>query len=93
MTMSLENYRRFWKKAKKETACFPCALSFSTMKARAYSDQIAQLDWTMTRITLEVGFAPRHWKQCMDVMLLKKSGVTELSSLRTIVLFPVEQRV
>jgi len=63
------------------------------MKARAYSDQIAQLDWTMTRITLEVGFAPRHWKQCMDVMLLKKSGVTELSSLRTIVLFPVEQRV
>jgi hypothetical protein len=62
MTMSLENYQRFWKKAKEDTTCFPCALSFSTMKARASNDRIAQLDWTMTRIPLEVGFAPRCWK-------------------------------
>jgi hypothetical protein len=44
----------------------------------------------LTRIPLVVGFAPNRWKCCLDVMILKKSGVTDLSSLRTIVLFPVD---
>jgi len=90
MHMSLESYRRFWKKAREETACFPGPLSFSTMKAGAFNEQIAEMDWTLTRFPLEVGFAPKRWKQCVDVMLLKKSGMAELSSLPTIVLFPVD---
>jgi hypothetical protein len=90
MHMSLDSYRRFWKKAREETACFPGPLSFSTMKAGAFNKQIAEMDWVLTRIPLEVGFAPKRWKQCVDVMLLKKSGMTELSSLQTIVLFPVD---
>jgi len=90
MHMSLDSYRRFWKKAREETACFPGPLTFSTMKAGAFNKQIAEMDWVLTRIPLEVGFAPKRWKQCVDVMLLKKSGMTELSSLQTIVLFPVD---
>ena len=44
----------------------------------------------MTQIRLAKGFAPQQWKQCLDVMIMKKSGVTDLSGLRTIVLFPVD---
>jgi hypothetical protein len=44
----------------------------------------------MTRIALTYGFAPKRWKYCLDVMIQKKSGVTDLSGLRTIVLFPVD---
>jgi hypothetical protein len=38
----------------------------------------------------KIGFTPKRWKFCLDVMLLKKSGVTDLSGLCTIVLFPVD---
>jgi hypothetical protein len=44
----------------------------------------------MIRIPLLEGFAPWRWKYCLDVMILKRLGVTELSGLRTIVLFPVD---
>jgi hypothetical protein len=90
MHMSLDSYRRFWKKAREKTACFPGPLFFPTMKAGAFDEQIAEMDWALTRIPLEGGFASKRWKQCVDVMLLKKLGMTELSSLQTIVLFPVD---
>jgi hypothetical protein len=90
MELSLESYVTFWKKAREDTACYPSALSFSTMKAGSNDPTIAALDCTMTRLPLLYGFAPKRWKFCLDVMLLKKSGVTDLSGLRTIVLFPVD---
>ena len=55
-----------------------------------FNSQIATIDCMMTRIALVVGFAPSCWKHCLDVMILKKSGITDLSGLRTIVLFPVD---
>jgi hypothetical protein len=60
------------------------------MKAGAADPEIAALECSLTRIPLRYGFSPQRWKFCLDVMLLKKSGVTDLSSLRTIVLFPVD---
>ncbi len=90
MELTLDTYISFWKKAKKDTSCYPSELSFSTMKAGAHDRSIAALDCSMTRIPLKHGFAPKRWKLCLDVMLLKKSGVTDLSALRTIVLFPVD---
>ncbi len=90
MEMSLESYRNFWKKAKEDTSCYPSAMSFSTMKAGASDPDIAATDCSLTRIPLTVGFAPQRWKFCLDVMLMKKSGITDLSGLRTIVLFPVD---
>jgi hypothetical protein len=71
-------------------ACYPSELSFSTMKAGVWDDQISSLDWIMTKLPLELGFSLKRWKQCLDVMLLKKSGLTDLSNLRTIVLFPAD---
>jgi hypothetical protein len=75
MEMSLESYTSFWKKAKEDTSCYPSALFFSTMKAGATDPAIAALDCTMTRLPLQYGFAPQRWKHCLDVMIMKKSGV------------------
>jgi len=90
MDLTLESYVSYWKKAREDTSCYPSALSFSTMKAGASDPLIAALDCSMTRMPLTYGFAPKRWKYCLDVMLMKKSGVTDLSGLRTIVLFPVD---
>jgi hypothetical protein len=60
------------------------------MKAGAFDPSIAVLDCAMTRLPLIKGFAPQRWKRFLDVMVMKKSGVTDLSILQTIVLFPVD---
>jgi hypothetical protein len=90
MELHLDSYISYWKKAKEDTSCYPSALSFSTMKAGAHDIDIATLDCSMTRLPLYFSFAPRRWKFCLDGMLMKKSGITDLSGLRTIVLFPVD---
>jgi hypothetical protein len=90
LALTLQEYRTYWKKAREDMACYPSELSFSTMKAGAWDEQIARLDWVMTKLPLELGFSPRRWKCCLDIMLFKKSGLTDLSSLRTIALFPVD---
>jgi hypothetical protein len=52
MEMTLESYISFWKKAKEETACYPSALSFATMKAGASDYDIASVDCALTRTPL-----------------------------------------
>jgi hypothetical protein len=90
MEISVQDYQKFWKKAKENTSCYPDNLSFSTMKAGASSPLIAEIECRLTNIPLKSGYAPDRWKKCLDVMILKKSGNTLLNALRTIVLFPVD---
>jgi len=90
LLLLVEQYKKLWRKAKENTGCYPSAMSFSTMKAGSFDDKIAALECTLTKQPLEKGFAPQHWTHCLDVMILRKSGVTDLSSLQTIVLFPVD---
>jgi hypothetical protein len=90
MAISVEGYRGFWRKAKENISCYPSALSFATMKAGASNEIISQVECTLTNTPLQSGYSPSRWKRSIDVMILKKSGVTHLSSLRTIVLFEVD---
>lgn len=78
MNMSIDSYVGFWKKARENTSCYPSALSYSTMKPGAHDPLIALPDCQMTQILLAKGFAPQRWKQYLDVMIMKKSGVTDL---------------
>lgn len=90
MDISLQNYRSFWRKAKESISSYPGVISFSTMKAGATSELISSIECNLTRIPLLSGYSPRRWRKCMDVMILKKSGVTTLNSLRTICLFATD---
>jgi hypothetical protein len=47
-------------------------------------------DCIMTRIPLKSGYSPLRWKQCIDVMIPKKSNRTDVDNLRTICLFEVD---
>jgi hypothetical protein len=60
------------------------------VKAGSFNNYIAEVDCLSTCIPLSSGYAPKRWKKCVDVKILKKAGLTHLSSLRTIVLFPVD---
>jgi hypothetical protein len=88
--LTLTEYRKFWTKAKEDTACYPDALSFSTMKVGATSEYIAAIEHALVSIPLISGYSPRWWKNFLDVLILKKSGAKHLNSLQTIVLFPVD---
>ncbi len=90
MTLDLDAYRSFWRKANENISCYPEALSFSTMKAGASNEIISELECELINCAIMSGYSPDRWKKFLDVMILKKSGVTNLSSLRTIVLFPVD---
>jgi hypothetical protein len=90
MPINFSQYHSFWKKARENTTCYPHSLSFSTMKAGALDDYISEAECKITNIPLATGFAPSQWKKCLDVMITKKSGVTALSGVRTIVHFQVD---
>jgi hypothetical protein len=60
------------------------------MKAGAYSEIAAQLDCMLANIPFKRGFARTRWRHCIDVMITKHSGVTQLSGLQTIFLFPAD---
>jgi hypothetical protein len=88
--ISLEDHIHFWRHAKASTSCYPAEMSFATMRAGASDPMIADIDCTAANIPLKGGFAPLRWRRSLDVMIPKKSGVTLLSGLRTIALFPVD---
>jgi hypothetical protein len=88
--LPLQEYQCFWQRANECTACYPDSLSFSSMKAGSFSDIGSDLECTLIRIALKTGYTFNHWKKCTDVMIPKKAGLSELTSLRTIVLFQVD---
>jgi hypothetical protein len=86
----VEEYRSYWRKAKENTSSYPSEINFSTLKAGAHSNTISTFDCIMTRLPITKGFSPSRWRKCIDVMILKKAGVTTLSSLCTIILFAAD---
>jgi hypothetical protein len=88
--ITLDEHITFWRHAKEFTSCYPAEMSFATMRAGAHDSNIAALDCMVANIPLLGGFTPLRWRKCLDVMIPKKAGVTLLSGLQTIVLFPVD---
>jgi hypothetical protein len=60
------------------------------MKAGATSEKISLIECALVNIPLKAGYSPKRWKTFVDIMILKKSGVTSLSGLCTVVLFLVD---
>jgi hypothetical protein len=65
-------------------------MSFATMKVGATDDVISELECSLINIALRSGYSPERWRHLLDIMILKKSGITHLSSLHNICLFPVD---
>ncbi len=65
MTISIENYRKFWRKANENVSCYPDALSFSTMKAGASDDLISKVECELINVALTSGYSPERWKKSL----------------------------
>jgi hypothetical protein len=87
LLLPLDTYRSYWKSANSKTSCNPGALSFASLKSCALDDQLSEFKCSMTRLPLLSGYAPLRWQQMIDVMILKKVHLTNLSNLCTICLF------
>jgi hypothetical protein len=59
-TLPLETYREFWKKARERTSCYCGALSFSTLKATAMDDMMAEFECIMMKIPILTGYSPKR---------------------------------
>jgi hypothetical protein len=88
MKIFLHQYQGFWKCANDCIACYPDSLSLATMTSGSCNDYIAEVDCLLTCIQLSSGYAPKRWKKCVNIMILKKAGINHLFC--TIVLFPVD---
>jgi hypothetical protein len=74
-------YRAYWKTANSSISCHPGALSFASLKAGSIGDTVTAFECVMTRIPLLSGYSPLCWHQMLDVMILKYTGLTNLSNL------------
>ncbi len=90
MEMTLPSFISFWRKTKENISCYPSEFSFATFKASSHDPPLAYMDCIMTQIPLQSGYSPTRWQQCVDVMIQKKSNMTDVDSLRTICLFEVD---
>ncbi len=90
MDITLQSYVSFWKKARENTSCYPRKFAFATMKASSFDNSLATMDCVMTNIPMKTGYSPIRWQRCVDVMIQKKSNLTDVDSLRTICLFKVD---
>jgi hypothetical protein len=90
MEITLVSFISFWRHAKENTSCFPSEFSFVTFKASSYETYLANMDCIMTRIPLHTGYSPLRWQRVVDVMIAKKSNLTDIDNLRTICLFEVD---
>ncbi len=57
--IQVEDYRRYWRRAKEHTSSYPGAIDFSTLKAGAHSELISTFDCVMTRLPISTGFHPK----------------------------------
>jgi hypothetical protein len=60
------------------------------MKAHGQSKHITEVDTIMANLPFRHGFSPERWKKGVDVMLEKKPGVRQLSTLRAILLYEAD---
>jgi hypothetical protein len=90
MQLTLAGFTSFWRKAKEITSCYPSEVSFAMLKASSFDTYLSNLDCIMTRIPLTTGYSPNKWRRCADVMIPKKSNMTDIDNLRTICLFEAE---
>jgi hypothetical protein len=83
-------YASSWKKVRAKTSAGPSGLTIPHMKAHGSSAYISEIDTIMANLPFRYGFSPRRWQKGLDIMLEKKPGVRQISSLRAILLYKAD---
>ena len=79
-----ESHSNSWRAMNENTASGYSGVNFAHFIANTYDEDTAEVDALLSYLPFAFGFAPKRWKTSVDVMLLKKVGVTDVKKLRTI---------
>ena len=85
--ISIEEYKKFWKKKKEETATSPFGLHIGHYKAALQKDHIINVHRIMLLIPFQTALVPNRWKKTVQTMLEKDPGHPWIHRLRIIELF------
>ena len=88
--ISLQDHIEGWKKQKENTGCETSGLNFAHLKAACKHPNISVFDWQMRKLPMEIGFAPKLYRETTDCQILKKENVDSLEKMRTIMMFNSE---
>ena len=88
MERSPEQFRDSWNHMKEKTSSR--SLHFGHFKASCSHDLIMLVNYILAEIPFRTGYSPLRWRNATDVMILKKSGLYDVSKLRTIVLYEAD---
>jgi hypothetical protein len=83
-------YAASWKKVKEKMSAGPSGITIPHMKAHGTSQYLTHVDAIMANLPYRFGFSPLRWRKGFDIMLEKKPGVRQLSTLRAILLYEAD---
>ena len=86
IVMTMENWRRHWKRTNETTSSSPSILHFGHYMAGLDSRLITLFDALKATTADTRGFALERWKSGLTVMLEKKPGATFIDKLQAILL-------
>ena len=85
-----EENRIAWKKMKDKTSSVSQAPNFSHYKVTSTDDKLNRIDALIRSIPFVTGIRPKSWCFADDMMILKRSGLHDVDSMRCIQLFDAE---
>ena len=67
--ITIDEWTKFWKSSRENTASGPSAMNFGVLKVDAHSVILASLDCWMTEIPRRSGYSPSRWRKAIDAVL------------------------
>ena len=89
-TLTLEEYRAFWKKKREKSVTSPFGLHVGHYKAALYNLWILEVHRVLLLVPFQTGIAPRRWRRTVQLMLEKEPGSPWIHRLRIIELFAAQ---
>jgi hypothetical protein len=83
-------YATSWKRVNERTLAGPSGITIPHLKAHTTSPFLTKIDNILANLPYTYGFSPMRWKKGLDVMLEKKPGVRQVSTLRAILLYEAD---
>ena len=88
--LSLEDYRKFWKKKREDTVTSPFGLHIGHYKASLQKESLLDVHRLMLLIPFQTGLVPSRWRKTVQTMLEKDPGQPWIHRLRIIELFDAQ---
>ena len=86
-SLSLEEYKKFWRKKREDTVTSPFGLHVGHFKAAVQREEILNVHRIMLLIPFQTSLVPYRWKKTVQTMLEKDPGQPWIHRLRIIELF------